>query len=504
MKTILIKLFALCLLTLSPTTQAETWTIDGQDEWQAIAADQTGIEIADGFVQATESEATFKSTIKTFKQKRSAQSMTFDQSPVWHNWEGVPNVGPSNCQDAPVVLTLGPKNYWMFGRYGSFASKRKKGAPPSQKRAKFEPQAASHEGYDIPLLTTPDPHQFTAPGGLTKNAGGYHAWQSRDMVNWVHHGSITEGFSRWMTSAEHVDGTFYFYYDYPNDQDPHVYVDRDLTDGLPGENKGIVLRDPSDGSDAGFFRGADGRFHVIYENWDPIDASKNAWDSPLAGHAVSPDGVGPFKILPPAVDNRTTPTGKTATYKHPHWKQHPEWDRDIGTYNVHEPEQEAYGDWAVIQVGGQYYLFGDYDPVGDHMSVCWFTSSSLDKPFTKVGKIGRGHPDPDIGFAEGKFYLITQFNQDFVSPGPWVEEVKARAGVDTDNDGKIDQWTDWQAVNESYAYTPGFAKIVEKTPASIDLSSLPAGFGFQFEFSMKDTTENESKPIVDKVTIAFE
>ncbi|MFT5124553.1 MAG: hypothetical protein ACI97B_003188, partial [Verrucomicrobiales bacterium] len=122
----------------------------------------------------------------------------------------------------------------------------------------------------------------------------------------------------------------------------------------------------------------------------------------------------------------------------------------------------------------------------------------------KVGKIGRGHPDPDIGFAEGKFYLITQFNQDFVSPGPWVEEVKARAGVDTDNDGKIDQWTDWQAVNESYAYTPGFAKIVEKTPASIDLSSLPAGFGFQFEFTMKDTTENESKPIVDKVTIAFE
>jgi hypothetical protein len=68
MKTILIKLFALCLLTLSPTTQAETWTIDGQDEWQAIAAEQTGIEIADCFVQATESEATFKSTIKTFKQ----------------------------------------------------------------------------------------------------------------------------------------------------------------------------------------------------------------------------------------------------------------------------------------------------------------------------------------------------------------------------------------------------------------------------------------------------
>jgi hypothetical protein len=34
--------------------------------------------------------------------------------------------------------------------------------------------------------------------------------------------------------------------------------------------------------------------------------------------------------------------------------------------------------------------------------------------------------------------------------GPWVEKVEARVGVDTDNDEKIDQWTDWQEVKETY------------------------------------------------------
>jgi hypothetical protein len=499
--TISLSIFSLCCL--GTISQAGSWVIDQQADWQKQRAEQKGVEIKDGMVYPTAEEATFKSAIKSFDKKQSATSLVFDQSPVWHNWEGVPNVGPVNCQDAPVVLCLGDKDYWMFGRSGGFGPKRKKGTPQEKKTAPFKPQAASLDGYDIPLVTTPDAHQFNAPGGLKPNLGGYHAWHSRDMVNWVHHGAITESFSRWMTSAEHKDGTFYFYYDYPNDQDPHVYVDKDLTDGVPGENKGIVLRDPSDGSDAGFFRDTDGRFHVIYENWDPINASTHAWDSPLAGHGVSPDGVSPFVIQDPAVDYRTTPTGKTATYKHPHWLQHPDWKSNIATYNVHTPEQEAYGDWAVIRVGGQYYLFADYDPVGEHMSVVWFTSSSIDTPFTKVGNIGKGHPDPDIGFAEGKFYLITQFKEDYVSPGPWVEEVKARAGVDTDNDGKIDQWTEWQEVKETYDHKPGFARVIDKTPASIDVSSLPAGFGFQFEFTMKDTTKNESKPIVDKVSMHF-
>ena len=34
------------------------------------------------------------------------------------------------------------------------------------------------------------------------------------------------------------------------------------------------------------------------------------------------------------------------------------------------------------------------------MSVGWFTSASIDKPFTWCDHIGTGHPDPDIAFAE--------------------------------------------------------------------------------------------------------
>lgn len=81
--------------------------------------------------------------------------------------------------------------------------------------------------------------------------------------------------------------------------------------------------------------------------------------------------------------------------------------------------------------------------------------------------------------------------------------MEARVGVDTDNDGQMDKWTEWQQVKESYDYKKGFAKHVAKKPASLDLSDLPAGFAFQFEMKMTDTTENKSKPLMDKVTLHF-
>jgi hypothetical protein len=371
---------------------------------------------------------------------------------------------------------------------------------------KHTPEEATLEGFDAPLKTTRFPNQFDAPGGLQPRLGGYHAWQSRDMKNWVHHGPVTEGFSKWVTSAEMIDGKALIYYDFPNDQDPHVYVDDDLFDGKPGKNMGIAVKDPSHGSDAGFIRDLDGNMHVIIEDWSPLNAGKRSWDSPLAGHAVSPNGINGFKFQKPAVDNRTKPTGKIATYKHPHWaKEDPKnYPTNIAEYEVHEPEQEAYGDWAAICIGGRYYLFGDYDPVGGHqMSVGWFTSPSIDQQFTWCDKIGKGHPDPDIAFAEGQFYLATQQRTDFVSPGPWVETVKARVGVDTDNDAKVDKWTGWTELRESYDYTPGFSKQVAKTPAQLNLSDLPAGYGFQIQLRLTDSTENKSKPIVEKLTLSF-
>ncbi len=134
------------------------------------------------------------------------------------------------------------------------------------------------------------------------------------MKTWVHHGPVTERFSRWVTTAEHVNGKTFLFYDYPNDQDPHLYIDSDLTDGNPGENVGLAFNDPSDGSDCGVIRSPDGRFHLFYEDWSPIKASARSWDSPLAGHAIS-DATGyPFKALAYAIDHRTNSTGVMKEY----------------------------------------------------------------------------------------------------------------------------------------------------------------------------------------------
>ena len=497
MKTYIVTLTA---LLFTSSLFAETWKISSQEGWKKNIHSSKGIIIEDGLVSPEEKTGHFKTKLKKFKNKKSIQSMILDQSPIWQNWKEVPGVGPSNMGDAPVFLVKGPKDYWMFGRYKPVRAKKGKNS------AKFTPQDAKLKGYDMPLKTTPDENQFNAPGGLEKGLGGYHAWQSRDMKTWIHHGPVTPEFARWTTTAEQVGGATYIYYDFPNDQDPHLFIDEDLTDGKPGKNMGLAFADPSDGSDCAVIRGLDGKFHIIYEDWSPINAGKHSWDSPLAGHSVSPNGLHPFEIKKPAIDHRTKPTGKMAKYKHPHWtKEDPKrFPTNDVKYEIHEPEQDAYGDWAAISVGGQYYLFCDFHPAHEQIRIAWFTSSSINKTFEFCGEIGRGHPDPDIGFAEGKFYMVTQTNHDYVSPGPWVEKVEARVGVDTNNNGEIDQWTSWKELKESYDYIPGFSKQIKKTPAQLDLAGLPAGFGFLVEMKITDETDNQSKPLIESLEVTFQ
>lgn len=491
------------------------WVLDSQKEWQSNVIEKSNLDIIEGkLVPTSSTEAIFKSEIKQLDKKRSLKSITVSQSPEWLNWEPVSNIGPSNLGDAPVALQLGDGNYWMFGRYNN-----------KKKWEHFESRDTILNNYDIALKTTPFKNQFDAPGGLKPGKGGYHAWQSSDMKNWVHHGAVSESFSRWMTTAEYVDGKFYLYYDFPNDQDPHLYIDEDLTDGIPGKNMGLAFKDPSDGSDCAVIRDLEGNFHIIGEDWSPIDASTHAWDSPLAVHAVSDDGFNDFKILNPPVDERTKPTGKFSEYPHPHWHKEapdkfpgktakvdvPQHRIKAGEtlayakYEIHEPEQNAYGDWASISIGGQYYLFADFDKAGEHgksnMSVAWFTSKDINEQFTFCGNIGEGHPDPDIMFAEGKFYMLTQTKFDYVSSGPWVETVELRVGVDTKNDGVIDTWGDWQTVSEHYDYIKGFSKQIEKISAQMNLSDLPEAYRFQIELKINDTTQNRSKPIIDKMVI---
>lgn len=486
--------------------KGDVWSLNGTDELKSALESSEGISFDEGGLSPSEETGSMRTQIHSFDTKKSVKSLTVTQSPVWQNWDAVPDIGPSNLQDAPVLLTAGPGDYWIFGRYGSGKPRGKKGEK-AKALPSFTPESTTLEGFDVPLETTRFPNQFNAAGGLKPGKGGYHAWQSRDMKSWVHHGPVTEGFSKWVTSAEMIDGKALIYYDFPNDQDPHVYVDSDLTDGEPGENMGMAVDDPSHGSDAGFIRDLEGNMHVIIEDWSPISANKRSWDSPLAGHAVSPNGIDGFVFKAPPVDKRTKPTGRIETYNHPHWaKEDPDnYKTSVAEYEVHLPEQEAYGDWAAICIGGQYYLFGDYDPAEGHeMSVGWFTSSSIDEPFTWCDNIGSGHPDPDIAFAEGQFYLATQQKTDFVSSGPWVETVTVRVGVDTDNDAKIDEWSDWSDVTESYDYIPGFSKQVKTTPAHLKLDSLPDGFGYQVEIKVTDSTENKSKPIINGLELSFD
>ena len=359
MKIIAVSLFAL------PLTQflfaANPLTIASEAEWKGSIIASKGVVIRDGVAEPTGKTGTLRTKIHNFDQKRSASSLVIRQSPIWQNWSPIANLGPSNLRDAPVLLTVGPDNYWMFGRYSSLHSRGQKGGKsdaggrlPLPGQLPFRSEPVKLENFDIPLMTTPDENQFNAPGGLKKGRGGYHAWQSRDMKTWVHHGPVTEGFSKWVTSAEWVDGKAYIYYDFPNDQDPHVYVDADLTDGEPGKNMGLAVADPSHGSDAGFIRDLDGKMHVIIEDWSPISANKRSWDSPLAGHAVSSNGLNGFKFGPPAVDNRTKPTGKVATYKHPHWmKEDPKrFPSNIAEYEIKRALEPLRGVAAVKIKGG--------------------------------------------------------------------------------------------------------------------------------------------------------
>src|SRR6056297_3045443 len=127
---------------------ADDWVIASQDQWTAAVADPQQITIEDGVITPTTNTTTLRSVLHHFDTPRDALSIVVEQSPLWQNWEPTENVGPRNLGDAPVLLSLGPDNYWMFGRYGG------------QRRKDFTPQPASLEGFDVPLQTTPFPNQF--------------------------------------------------------------------------------------------------------------------------------------------------------------------------------------------------------------------------------------------------------------------------------------------------------------------------------------------------------
>ena len=75
---------------------------------------------------------------------------------------------------------------------------------------------------------------------------------------------------------------------------------------------------------------------------------------------------------------------------------------------------------------------------------------------------------------------------------------------DSNNDGKINQWTDWTEVKETYDYIKGFSKQIKRVPAAMDLSKFPDGYAFQIELKIADSTDNKSKPIVESLELEFQ
>lgn len=441
-------------------TESNIGTVISQNQWEESIDVSQLIEIQDGNVYMLADTARISSVISCNGSKRKLQSVTVKQLPVWDSWEAIPKLTPAESNDAPVFIPVAKGNYWLLARY------------------------------------------------IGDNDNGYHAWHSTDMQSWKHYGPVSSYDNRWVTSAEYMDGNFYIYFDKPNDEDPHLIIDDDLTDGIPGREIGRVFNDPSHGSDMAIFRDDDNTFHLIYEDWSPIDARNHSWDSPLAGHSDSPDGINGFEPheYPPPIDKRSKPTGKIIT-----WEPHPSqviegYNTAPHTYEQHEGPQDAFGDYSMIRVGDQYYIFCDYDPHDESksMRVGRWRSGNIGTAFAWDGEIGEGfHPDPTVGFAEGRFYLIVQRSQyDYISDGPWVDGVEARVGVDTDNDGSFDQWTEFVKIKEQYNQKEGFVKVIEALPAQIETSELESGYAFKVEIRLQRV--NGVAPIIESIEANFE
>jgi hypothetical protein len=415
-----------------PSSGTSGWTIETQEQWAAAASAVSNLNVANGQVIPNAGTATFESKVQSFTQKQKFTKVTFEQDAAWKATQWRANDGsivdPVPNGDAPVFVSPAENDYWYLN--------------------------------------------------ATSGGGDYNVYHSTDMKNWTNHGNVTG--VDWVTSAEYKDGTFYVYYDHENDQDPHLVTFTNLASAATRTDHGRVFDAPTPGSDMAIFRNLDGTWHIIREDWAKIKASSHSWDSQVAEHTISPDGITGWNsnIQSPLFDMAGSPTGAGPTnYNHPY----------MGTISyIPHTLNDAWGDYEMLRIGDTYYLFADDHPNGKSIGLGYWYSNDINGPFTYGGKIiDNLHPDPTAGFAEGQFFIMTQ-GRDLLSSGPWADAVLAQAGVDTDGDGTADVWTDWQIVKETYGRIDGFAKVFSVDPACLDLSSLPDGFGIQFRFQTSD------------------
>ena len=210
-----------------------TWLISSDKEWLESLSQSSNLEFTNGLATAKPNgkSGSYLSRLKKFEKKKSLKSIEVEQTNKWLNWKEISNVGPKNAEDAPVLLTVKDNDYWMFARYGRgeknqlvvetlkieekvYMSKMSQ-AEGDAAIAKLK-QQQSTQSKKGGGSADKDPNQTNGAGGQELGLGGYHAWHSSDMKNWVHQGPVSNYKSRWMTNAEYVDGKFYLYYDNPN------------------------------------------------------------------------------------------------------------------------------------------------------------------------------------------------------------------------------------------------------------------------------------------------
>ena len=221
-------------LQAAPNETDPGWKVSTTKDWQAFISKSKGIKVADGHAIAQKREVSFTSKLKKFAKPAKLRDIELKQSVEWMNWKPY-SIYNLNMRNAPVLISHGPNDHWAVAQYRSAeqivewhqkkveeAKNRKRKPPPPLGFTLdgFEPEEVSLEGYDEKLVTTPFPNQYRPAETKTDIThrtyqrawkSGYHAWHSRDMINWVHYGPTA--MAPTVTTAEYKEGKTYFYYD---------------------------------------------------------------------------------------------------------------------------------------------------------------------------------------------------------------------------------------------------------------------------------------------------
>ena len=172
--------------------------------------------------------ATVRTKLGKFDAKRSATTLTITQSPIWQNWIPIENLGPSNLRDAPVLADDGDRT--TTGCSAATAAENRAG----RKARRRPPQPAVRAPRLPPWMASTCPAPDDSVSEPVQCSRRTQARQGRiprlaeprhDQLGAPRSGDRRDS-RNGSPARSMIDGVAHIYYDFPNDQDPHVYVDR--------------------------------------------------------------------------------------------------------------------------------------------------------------------------------------------------------------------------------------------------------------------------------------